>query len=106
MRRSDGRPPQSFRDFSLQFHQDLELVHPGFLSGFPGSLHGLYESFRQQHGDRAVRELAAYFGRLLADEHVHLESLWFRKSSADLVLSEAALRRMFEDFAAWAASLR
>lgn len=95
-------PPQSFYDFTLQFHQDLDLVHPDWASDIPGARRGIYESFRQRYGDRAVAELATYFRRLLGDEKVDLGTLWFEESKADWVISEAGLRRLFGDFLAWA----
>ena len=99
------KPPQSFYDFTLQFHQDLDLVYPDWASDSPHARRELYEDFRQRYGDHAVTALAAYFRRLLNDEDVDLESLWFKASKADWVISEQGLRRLFEDFEAWASSL-
>jgi len=93
------KPPKSFDDFTSQFHADLELTHPDF-----ASLRELYESFRVWHGDDAVTELAAYFKRMRDDDQVDLVALWF-DSKADVFFSEEEdIRRLFEDFEAWAAS--
>jgi hypothetical protein len=100
------KPPQSFYDFTLQFHQDLDLVYPDWGSESPDARHGIYSSFHEKYGDRAVAELAAYFRRLLSDERIDLEALWFKESKADWVFSEEGLRRLFKDFVAWAVSLR
>lgn len=100
------RPPQSFYDFTRQMHQDLDLVYPDWSSDKPGGRHDLYQDFRQGYGDRAVRELAGFFERLRTDPHADLESLWFKESKADWVLSEDGLRMLFEDFENWAASPR
>ena len=100
------KPPQSFYDFTLQFHQDLDLVYPDWASDSPHARRELYEDFRLRYGDHAVTELAAYFRRLLNDKDVDLESLWFRESKADWVIPAEGLRRLFEDFEAWAVSLR
>ena len=100
------KPPQSFYDFTLQFHQDLDLVYPDWASDSPHARREIYEDFRQGYGDQAVTELAAYFRRLLNDEDVDLESLWFKESKADWVIPEAGLRRLFEDFEVWAESFR
>ncbi len=99
------KPPQSFYDLTRQFHQDLDLVYPDWASDAPDARHGIYKSFRGRYGDDAVREVSAYFKNLLADRTVDLESLWFEESKADWVISEAGLRRLFEDFEAWALSL-
>ncbi|MHC0054839.1 hypothetical protein [Actibacterium sp. D379-3] len=100
------KPPQAFYDFTLQFHQDLDLVYPGWASEDPNARWGLYEDFRQGFGDRAVEELAAYFRRLLNDKNADLESIWFKESKADWIISGEGIRRLFEDFQAWASSLR
>jgi len=49
------KPPQAFRDFTLQFHQDIDLVYPDWGSDSPTARHDIYESFRRSYGDRAVR---------------------------------------------------
>ena len=98
------KPPKSFNDFTSQFHQDLDLVYPGWASESPSARHELYRDFRQGFGDDAVNELAAYFRLLLNDETSDLETLWFR-SKADWVISGKGLRRLFSDFEAWASSL-
>ena len=100
------KPPQAFRDFTLQFHQDIDLVYPDWGSDSPTARHGIYKSFRRRYGDEAVRELNAFIDRLLSDEHVDLEDLWFKESKADWVISSEGVRRLFEDFQAWAHSLR
>lgn len=100
------KPPQAFYDFTLQFHQDLHLVYPGWASEAPNARHEIYESFRRRYGDQAVRELSAFFDRLLSDEHADLEDLWFKESKADWVISSEGIRRLFKDFQAWASSLR
>lgn len=100
------KPPQAFYDFTLQFHQDLDLVYPDWASDFPQSIRDLYAGFRRRYGDQAVIDLAAYFSRLLNDKDIDLESLWFNESKADWIISEEGLRRLFEDFEAWALSVR
>jgi len=100
------KPPQAFRDFTLQFHQDLDMVYPDWGSDSPTARHDIYESFRRRYGDEAVREFNAFIDRLLSDEHVDLEDLWFKESKADWVISSEGVRRLFEDFQAWAYSLR
>jgi hypothetical protein len=102
---TDVNPPQAFYDFTLQLHQDLDLVYPGWASEASNARHELYEDFRQGFGDRSVNELAAYFRRLLNDKNADLESLWFKESKADWVISEEGLRRLFKDFEAWASPL-
>ncbi|MFD1881335.1 hypothetical protein [Paracoccus pacificus] len=98
------RPPQAFYDFTLQFHQDLDLVYPNWGSDSPTARHDIYESFRQRFGDEAIRELNVFFGRLLSDENADLEDLWFKESKADWVISGEGIRRLFKDFQAWASS--
>lgn len=100
------RPPQSFYDFTLQMHQDLDLIYPDWASDRPDGRHEFYEDFRQRYGDRAVSELAGFFEQLRTDSRADFESLWFKESKADWVLSKDDLRRLFEDFENWAASLR
>lgn len=97
-------PPQAFYDFTLQFHQDLHLTHPDWASDSPTARHDIYEGFRQRYGDQAVRDLGAFFGRLLSDENIDLDSFWFKESKADWVISEKGIRRLCEDFEAWASS--
>jgi hypothetical protein len=99
------KPPNSFYDFTSQFHQDLELVYPGWTSESPSARHELYGDFRQRFGDRAVKDLAAYFKLLLEDKNSDFETLWFNESKADWVISGKGLRRLFIDFEAWASSL-
>lgn len=99
------KPPQAFYDFTRQFHQDLDLVYPGWGSDSPDARHKIYESFRLRYSDQAVRELSAFFDRLLSDQHADLEDFWFNESKADWVISEQGLRRLFKDFMAWASSL-
>ena len=100
------KPPQAFRDFTLQFHQDIDLVYPDWGSDSHIARHDIYTSFRRRYGDEAVRELSAFFDRLLPDEHADLEDLWFKESKADWVISSEGIRRLFKDFQAWASSLR
>ena len=100
------KPPQAFRDFSLQFHQDIDLVYPDWGSDSPTARHDIYKSFRRRYGDTAVRELYGYFKDLLADEHADLEELWFKESKADWVISSEGIRRLFKDFQDWASSIR
>ncbi len=52
-----------------------------------------------------MNELAAYFRTLLNDETSDFETLWFRESKADWVISGKGLQRLFSDFEAWASSL-
>ncbi len=97
--------PQAFRDFALQFHQDIDLVYPDWGTESPTARHAIYQSFRRRYGDEAVRELNAFFGRLLSDGDADLEELWFKESKADWVISSEGIRRLFKDFQAWASSL-
>ena len=99
------KPPQAFHDFTLQFHQDLHLVYPDWLSDSPTARHDIYESFRQAYGDQAVRELHAFFDRLLSDKHADLGTLWFKESKADWIISNEGIRLLLKDFQAWASSL-
>lgn len=99
------KPPQAFYDFTLQFHQDLHLVYPDWASESPTARHDIYEDFRQRYGDQAVRDLSAFFRRLLSDENVDLKSFWFKESKADWVIPEKGIRRLCEEFEAWASSL-
>jgi hypothetical protein len=103
--KTDVKPPKSFYDFTSQFHQDLELVYPGWALESSGARHELYDDFRQRFGEDAVKELAAYFRLLLTDKDSSLGALWFRESKADWVISGKGLRRLFSDFEAWASSL-
>ena len=98
------KPPQSFYDFTLQLHQDLDLVYPGWDSDKPGARHGVYEDFRQGYGDQAVQELAKYGEKLLADNGTDLGSLWFKESKADWGIPDEGVRFLFKDFLGWAAS--
>lgn len=100
------KPPQAFRDFTLQFHQDIDLVYPDWGAESPTARHDIYQSFRRRYGDEAVRELNAFFDRLLSDEDADLEELWFKESKADWVISSEGIRRLFKDFQAWVSSLR
>lgn len=68
------KPPQSFYDFTLQLHQDLDLVYPAWDSDRPDGRHEIYEDFRQVYGDQAVRELAKYGKELLSDQCSKAES--------------------------------
>lgn len=97
-------PPQSFYDFTLQFHQDLDLVHPDWASDVPDGRKCIYESFAGQYGEQAVGELAKYFRDLLADEEIDLGTLWFEKSKADWVIPDEGVRFLLRDFLDWAAS--
>lgn len=100
------KPPQSFYDFTLQFHQDLELAHPGWASEEPRARYAIYESFQQGFGDRAVDELTAYFELVLNDEDADLEALWTKESRADWLFDGQGVRRLFLDFRAWASASR
>lgn len=100
------KPPQAFYDFTLQFHQDLHLVYPDWASESPTARHDIYSNFRQRYGDQAVRDLSDFSRRLLSDEDIDIETLWFEESKADWVISEDGIRRLFKDFEAWASSLR
>jgi hypothetical protein len=100
------KPPQAFRDFTLQFHQDIELVYPDWGSDSPTARHDIYKSFRRRYGDDAVRELSAFFEELMSSEHVDLEDLWFKESKADWVISSEGILRLFKDFQAWASSIK
>ncbi len=98
------KPPQSFYDFTLQLHQDLDLVYPGWDSDKPDARYEIYEDFRQGYGDQAVRELAKYCQKLLADNETDLGSLWFKESKADWVIQDEGVRFLFNDFLGWANS--
>ena len=97
------KPPQSFYDFSLQFHQDLDLIYPDWADSHDG-LTELYEDFRQGYGDQAVQELANFFRHLLSDPDADLEALWFKRSKAEWIIPKEGLRLIFKGFADWAAS--
>lgn len=99
------KAPQAFHDFTLQFHQDLDLVYPDWASDAPTARHEIYQSFRRQYGDQAVRDLNAFTERLLSDEQTNLESFWFRESRSDWVISNDGIRRLLKDFQTWASSL-
>lgn len=96
--------PQAFYDFTLQFHQDLELVHPGWASEELRARYEIYESFRQGFGDRAVEELAAYFAHLLECKDAELEALWTKESRADWLFDGRGVRWLLQDFRAWASA--
>lgn len=97
-------PPKSFYDFTLQFHQDLDVVHPGWAETSDGR-NQIYEDFRQGYGDQAVRELATFCEKLLADKEIDLGSLWFKESKADWVIQDEGVRFLFNDFLRWKTSL-
>ena len=97
-------PPKSFYDFTLQFHQDLDVVHPGW-ADTPNGRNQIYEDFRQSYGDQAVRELVTYCEKLLADSETDLGTLWFKETKADWVVPDKGVRFLFKDFLGWAASL-
>jgi hypothetical protein len=99
------KTPQAFHDFTLQFHQDLDLVYPDWASDAPTDRHKIYQSFRQRYGDQAVRDLNAFTERLLSDGQTDLESFWFRESRSDWVISNDGIRRLLKDFQTWASSL-
>ena len=98
------KPPQSFYDFTLQFHQDLDVVHPGW-ADTPHGRKEIYEGFAMRYGDQAVRELVPYCEKLLADSETDLGSLWFKESKGDWVIPDEGVRFLFKDFLGWAASL-
>jgi hypothetical protein len=102
---TDVKTPQAFYDFTLQFHQDLDLVYPEWAAESSTVRHKIYDSFRQRYGAQAVRDLDAFIGRILADVGVDLETLWLHESKADWVLSDQGIRRLLVDFQDWAASL-
>ena len=99
------KPPQSFYDFTLQLHQDLDLVYPGWDSEKPDGRYEIYEDFRRRYGDQAVRELAKYGKELLANDKIDLGTLWFNESKADWVIPDKGVRFLFKEFLGWAASL-
>lgn len=99
------KAPQAFYDFTLQFHQDLDLVYPDWASDAPTARHEIYQSFRRRYGDQAVRDLNAFCGKLLSDARADLESFWFKESKADWVISNDGIRLLLKDFQTWAASL-
>ena len=98
------KPPQSFYDFTLQFHQDLDVVHPGW-ADTPDGRNEIYESFAVRYGDQTVRELANYCRSLLADNDTDLGTIWFNESKADWVIPDEGVRFLFKDFLDWADSL-
>ncbi|MEX5729780.1 hypothetical protein Ga0609869_003133 [Rhodovulum iodosum] len=98
------KPPQAFYDFTLQLHQDLDLVYPGWSSEASDARRELYEDFRQGFGDRSVAKLSAYFGLLLNDEYADLEAIWTKESRADWLFERQGIRRLLEDFRAWASA--
>lgn len=100
------KPPQAFRDFMMQPHQDLNLIYPDWGFDSHTARHDIYESFRRRYGDGAMRELSNFVDRLLSDAHADLEEFWFKESEADWVISSEGVRRLFEDFQAWAYSVR
>ena len=99
------KAPQAFYDFTLQFHQDLDLVHPDWASDAPTARHEIYQSFRRQYGDQAVHDLNAFCEKLLSHAPDDLESFWFKESKADWVISNDGIRLLLKDFQTWAASL-
>ncbi len=99
------KPPQSFYDFTLQLHQDLDLFYPEWDSDKPGARYAIYEDFRQGYGDQAVRELAKFGEKLLADNKTDMGTFWFHESKADWVIPDKGVRFLFKDFVGWAASL-
>lgn len=98
------KPPQSFYDFTLQFHQDLDVVHPGWADTQDGRRE-IYKSFAMRYGDQAVWELATYCQKLLADNETDLGLLWFKETKADWVIQDEGVRFLFNDFLGWANSL-
>ena len=98
------KPPQAFYGFTLQLHQDLDLVYPDWSSEASDARRELYEDFRQGFGNRAVEELSAYFGRLLDGKDADLATLWTNESRADWLFDGKGVRRLLEDFRAWASA--
>lgn len=98
------KPPQAFYDFTLQLHQDLDLVYPDWSSEASDARRELYEDFRQGFGNGAVEELSANFGRLLDGKDADLETLWTNESRADWLFDGKGVRRLLEDFRAWASA--
>ena len=96
--------PQAFYEFTLQLHQDLDLVYPDWSSEASDARRELYEDFRQGFGNRAVEELSACFGRLLDGKDADLETLWTNESRADWLFDGKGVRRLLEDFRAWASA--
>ncbi len=94
------KPPQSFYDFTLQFHQDLDLVYPDWADK-PNGRDELYQSFMHNFGNHAVQELIIYFRQLLSDPQIDLGSLWFEESKADWVIPDEGVRLLLEDFLNW-----
>ena len=99
------KTPKAFYDFSRQFHQDLNLVYPEWAAEFSSVRHEIYDSFRQQFGDQAVRDLDGFFGNLVSVENADVESFWFTESKSDWAISEQGVRLLFQDFRAWAAAI-
>lgn len=99
------KTPQAFYDFTLQFHQDIDLVYPNWASDMPGNKHKIYESFWKRFGVQAVRDLDSFLGVLLANENLDLGTFWFKESKADWVISSHGVRLLFQDFRTWAKSI-
>ena len=97
------KPPQSFYEFTLQFHQDLDLVYPDW-STTPHGRDEIYEGFAMRYGTQAVAELSEFMGALLVNREADLGSLWFNESKADLIIQDEGVRFLFKDFLSWAAS--
>lgn len=100
------KPPQAFRDFTLHFHQDIDPIHPIFGADAPTSRNDIYESFQRRYGNEAVRELNAFFEKLMSNADVDLQDYWLKEAKADWVISNEGIRRLFKDFQAWASSLK
>jgi hypothetical protein len=90
---TDVKPPQAFYDFTSLRHQDLD-GYPGWASAAPNAGWELFEDFRQGFADRAVKELAVYFRRLLNDKNADLKPIWLRKPKADWLVGNEG----FADF--------
>jgi hypothetical protein len=102
---NDVITPQAFYDFTLQFHQDIDLVYPDWASDAPTARHEIYQNFRRRYGDQAVRDMNAFTERLLSDERTDLNTFWFKESKSDWVISDDGIRRLLKDFQKWASSL-
>lgn len=100
------KPPQAFRGFAMQFHQDRGPVDPDWGSECPAARRDICRSFRQRQGDPAVRDLYDFLKELPADGHADLKELRFKESKADRVIPGEGIRRLFKEFQDWASSIR
>lgn len=99
------RTPNSFQDFTRQFHQDVELVHPGCWSDDPDARNSIYEDFKELHGKVIVDELAAFFHELIDSPDIDLEKLWNKFGKSDFILKSEGVQNLIHDFLHWSQHL-